>query len=55
MKDDRIKLIERINRSSLLLSLLYDIDLLPEQIKDDDERRWGYVQSIVNHFDKARA
>ena len=47
-------LLAEINKSALLQSLLYDIDLLPEQIKDDDARRWGYVESIVVHFKLAK-
>lgn len=48
-------LCEKINASPFLQSLLYDIDLLPEQIKDDDLRRWGYVEAIVGHFESAAA
>jgi hypothetical protein len=41
----------RINDSAKLQSLLYDIDLLPEQLQDDDLRRWGYVEAVVLHFE----
>ena len=38
---------EKVNASAILQSLLYDLDLLPEQIKNDDIRRWQYVACIV--------
>lgn len=41
----------KINASTTLQSLLFDIDLLPEQIKDGDLRRWGYVQAIIGHLE----
>ncbi len=41
----------KVNASPLLTSLLYDIDLLPEQIKDGDLRRWGYVAAIIGHIE----
>lgn len=45
----------KINASPLLQSLLYDIDLMPEQIKPDDLRRWGYVEAIAGHCEVLNA
>jgi hypothetical protein len=34
---------------TLLLSLLYDLDLLPEQVKDGSMEEWQML-SVVDHF-----
>ena len=46
------ELCEKISSSTILQSLLYDLDLLPEQLKDDDVKRWIYIETIVGHVDK---
>lgn len=42
----------KVNSDPILQSLLYDLNLMPEQI-GNDSRKWGYVESIVNHFEDA--
>ena len=34
----------------LIVSLLYDIDLMPEQIKKGDTRREGYMVAVIEHM-----
>lgn len=41
-----------IKRTPLVASLLYDLNLLPEQI--DNARDWGYMVTVCNHMDAAR-
>lgn len=41
-----------VNTTPLLLSMLYDINLLPEQCDTDKKR--DYLQSIVGHWIEAR-
>lgn len=43
--------IKAIDESPLISSLLYDIDLLPEQIKD--ERRYNYMLAVIDHMRQA--
>lgn len=38
-----------VNNTPLLQSLLYDLNLLPEQTHQC-ELRWGYTVAVVNHF-----
>lgn len=38
-----------INKTPELQSLLYDLDLLPEQLKDDTHL-WRGMENIVEHF-----
>lgn len=40
-----------INEEPQIASLLYDIDLLPEQIKD--ERRYNYMLAVIGHMRQA--
>ena len=47
------ELLDVINETPLLQSLLYDIDLLPEQIKEGDERRYGYMLAVIGHMQSA--
>jgi hypothetical protein len=44
-----------INENPLIQSLLYDIDLLPEQIKESDERRYGYMLAVIGHMKAAQS
>jgi hypothetical protein len=43
-----------ISENPLIASLLYDIDLLPEQIKEGDDRRYGYMLAVIGHMKAAR-
>ena len=47
----RAKVAEAIDEHPLIASLLYDIDLLPEQIRD--ERRYGYMLAVIGHMKQA--
>lgn len=42
------ELMAYINRTPLVQSLLYDINLLPEQI--EDSRRWAYMAAVCEHM-----
>jgi hypothetical protein len=42
-----------ISENPLIASLLYDIDLLPEQIKEGDERRYNYMLAVIGHMKAA--
>ena len=45
-----------INKSAVCASLLYDLNLLPEQIDGDgDERKLFYLCSVVGHIQKLEA
>lgn len=44
------KVAEAIEKSPMTASLLYDIDLLPEQIKPGDRRREGYMFAVIEHM-----
>lgn len=46
---DRADLLQFINRTPLLLSLLYDLDLMPEQLTEDSPR-WETVAIIAGHM-----
>jgi len=46
----RAKVAQAIDENPRIASLLYDIDLMPEQIKD--ERRYGYMLAVIDHFSK---
>lgn len=46
----RIQIANAIDDHPLIASLLYDIDLLPEQIKEGDKRREGYMCAVVGHM-----
>ena len=44
-------LLEYINHTPTLLSLLYDIDLMPEQLIDhQDSPEWQQMAIIVNYW-----
>lgn len=45
-----INLCAQISKSPLLQSLLYDLNLLPEQLKDEDVKQWVYLESIVGRI-----
>jgi Lar family restriction alleviation protein len=47
------KLMQFINSTPLVMSLLYDINLLPEQI--DNGRRWYYMVAVCEHMERALA
>ena len=49
----RAKVAQAIDKHPLIASLLYDIDLLPEQIKD--ERRYGYMLAVIGHMKEAQS
>ena len=44
------EIIAYINATPELQSLLYDLDLLPEQIQDSQHDRQDQMQDIVEHF-----
>ena len=44
----RAKVAQAISEHPLIASLLYDIDLLPEQIRD--ARRYGYMLAVIDHM-----
>ena len=44
---------EVLDENPLIMSLLYDIDLLPEQIKRGDARRRGYMIAVIKHMQAA--
>lgn len=46
MKDDEAKLIAHINATPELLSLLYDLDLMPEQLKEETHQ-WGQMLTLT--------
>jgi len=46
----RADIADAINKHPLIASLLYDINLLPEQIKKDDEKRQSYLYAVVDHM-----
>lgn len=48
---DEPGLFKFINETPILQSLLYDINLLPEQIKD--QVRWGYLVAVCSHYEMA--
>jgi hypothetical protein len=50
MKEPR-KYHEVINSEPLLMSLLYDLDLLPEQIDDETSAEWRRMMAIVRHWE----
>lgn len=45
-------LCKAVNDDATLQSLLYDLNLLPEQTQRDP-LRWGYTVAVVAHFDVA--
>ena len=51
--DDKLRaeVAKAIDEYPLIASLLYDIDLLPEQIKD--ERRYNYMLAVIGHMKQA--
>lgn len=49
LKPEALKLL----RQPVVQSLLYDINLLPEQITS--EKHWFYMLAVLMHFDAARA
>lgn len=44
----RARVADIISTNPLIASLLYDINLLPEQIRD--ERRYGYMLATISHM-----
>ena len=44
----RARVADIISTNPMIASLLYDIDLLPEQIKD--ARRYGYMLKVIDHM-----
>jgi hypothetical protein len=48
------RLLKFANETPLLQSLLYDINLMPEQL-EEGSRQWGYMLSIAEHFERALA
>jgi hypothetical protein len=50
----KAELLERINTNSIVLSLLYDLGLLPEQAGDDPDK-WNRIASVVQHIERAIA
>ena len=53
-ESERAAVRDAINASPLLLSLLYDLNLLPEQTVEDD-RRWCQTLKVVEHMMDAMA
>jgi hypothetical protein len=49
---DKAKLLARINESPVTQSLLYDLNLLPEQIKEGT-KEWINMALVVVHIEKA--
>ncbi len=47
----RSEVAQALEENPLIWSLLYDIDLLPEQIKD--ERRYNYMLAVIDHMRQA--
>lgn len=45
-------LCKAVNDTPALQSLLYDLNLLPEQTQHDPQR-WRYTVAVVSHFDGA--
>lgn len=49
---DKAKLLKRINESPVTQSLLYELDLLPEQITEGT-KEWCNMALVVAHIEKA--
>jgi hypothetical protein len=49
---DKAKLLARINESPVTQSLLYELDLLPEQITEGT-LKWCQMALVVAHIEKA--
>lgn len=49
---DKAKLLARINASPVTQSLLYELDLLPEQITEGT-KEWCNMALVVAHIEKA--
>lgn len=49
LTDDQ-KVIAYINETPTLMSLLYDLDLLPEQHPDRESEAWWKIFNIANHW-----
>lgn len=47
------RILKPINETPILLSLLYDLDLLPEQVEQGSER-WKWMVTIVSAFQLGR-
>lgn len=47
------KLLKFVNEELVVQSLLYDMDLLPEQIRKDS-KSWPEMLNIVQHFKAAK-
>lgn len=50
----RKKRVGIINQNPILVSLLYDLDLLPEQVKENTREEWQ-LNVIVMHWEEALA
>ena len=46
----RARVAKAIEDHPLIASLLYDLDLMPEQVKRGDKRREGYMDAVVAHM-----
>ena len=46
----RARVAKAIEDHPLIESLLYDLDLLPEQVKRGDKRLEGYMDAVVAHM-----
>ncbi len=49
----RATVIAEMNEHPLIMSLLYDLNLMPEQVADEDVRLNFYMESVVIHMRKA--
>ena len=52
-RSNRARVAKIIDNTPLIASLLYDIDLLPEQIKRGDSRRYLYMMAVIEHMQAA--
>lgn len=44
------ELLRFVNTQPLLISLLYDLDLLPEQLSDHSSKAWRQMLAIALHW-----
>lgn len=52
LKKQSDELVRYANTQPILLSLLYDMNLMPEQLKEGSFR-WGEMCNIIGHFRQA--
>lgn len=50
MKPEEADLLKWANDQPIVLSLLYDLDLMPEQIDDSDVGKRAHMLNIIGHF-----